>query len=149
MKTIATVILMAVSLLMVSRAATASGDHDHNNPRHIAMETLGKNMKAISRGVKSGAITADLQKKSVKIVEISEQMIALFPKGAEGPKSRAKAEIWSDAAGFKKANDNFMNAAKALQVALTSGDAGASGAALKATGKTCGGCHKPFRAPKK
>jgi cytochrome c556 len=152
MKTGYFAIAMAVALLaIVSMTFTipAHADNQENTPRHIAMKTLGKNMKTIGRAVKSGNITPDLQARAAEIREIAGRLLSLFPKGQEYQGSRAKPEIWSDAAGFKTSNDKFILAAKALVVALKSSDAGASKSALKATGKNCGGCHKAYRLPKK
>jgi cytochrome c556 len=63
--------------------------------------------------------------------------------------TRAKPEIWSDAAGFAGKLETLAAATPALVAAAKTGNAGAIGAALGKVGKTCGGCHKPFRVPKK
>jgi cytochrome c556 len=144
--TMAAALLAVVSMTL---AEPARADNQDNDPRHIAMKTLGKNMKTIGRAVKSGNITPDLQARAAEISEIAGRLLSLFPKGKEHQGSRAKPEIWSDAAGFKTSNDKFILAASGLVAALKSGDAGASKSALKATGKNCGGCHKAYRLPKK
>jgi cytochrome c556 len=138
-------VLLSITFPFSSAVAGSS----ENSPRHSSMKTLGKNMKTISRGVKSGNLTPDLKLRASEIQEISTKLVSLFPKGHEHEGSRAKAEIWSDATGFKKANQNFIRATNILLSALESGDIAASQAALKATGKTCGGCHKGYRLPKK
>jgi cytochrome c556 len=140
---------LVVVLASQSITVRAHSGENKNDPRHVAMTTLGQNMKAISRAVKSGNITADLPQKAAEIHKISNGLVALFPKGNELPESRAKPEIWSDSAGFNAANNNFIKAASDLANALKSGDIAASKLALKATGKTCGGCHKAYRLPKK
>ena len=144
-----TVISTFVLTLALTLTPTVASSHDDKDPRHIAMSTLGKNMKTIKRATKAGEITPDLQKRASEIQEISTRLVALFPAGQQAADSRAKPEIWSDMAGFKKANDKFIVAAAALVKAVGSGDPAAVGAALKGTGKTCGGCHKPYRLPKK
>ena len=136
-------------MLALSLTPSPANAHDDKDPRHIAMSTLGKNMKAIKGAVKAGKITPDLQKRAGEIAEISTRLLSLFPEGKQAVDSRAKPEIWSDAAGFKKANDKFIGAAAVLVKAVGSGDPAAVGAALKGAGKTCGGCHKPYRLPKK
>ena len=145
----ATAVVSIFSVTSMMLIVPANADNQENNSRSVAMKTLGKNMKTIGRAVKSGNITPDLQARAEEIKEISGRLISLFPKGQELPDSRAKPEIWSDAAGFKKSNDKFPLAANALVAALKTGDAGASKSALKATGKNCGGCHKAYRLPKK
>lgn len=72
-----------------------------------------------------------------------------FPAGSDATagKTRAKAEIWSDAAGWKAANDKSSAAATALVAAVNGGNAEAITAAAGALQGTCGGCHTPFRGP--
>ena len=152
MKIIITGVFSLVFVVFLASQTTtvqAHSEKHETNPRHVAMTTLGKNMKAISKAVKSGNVTPDLQQKAGEIHKISNGLVALFPKGKELSESRAKPEIWSDSAGFNAANNNFIKAASDLANALKSGDIAASKLALKATGKTCGGCHKAYRLPKK
>ena len=124
-----------------------SADHE-KTPRVQVMWMIAKNMKALGAFAKGEARpSADLADKARQIATLSHTVVAMFPKGSEG--GRAKAEIWSDWAGFVKAADDFKAAAPKLVAAADSMNAGQVGAALGAVGKTCGGCHKPFRTPKK
>ena len=73
-----------------------------------------------------------------------------FPAGSgpeTGIKTAAKPEIWAQPADFKAAHDALVVEAGKLVTVAASGDAAAIGAQLQATGKACGGCHKPFRVP--
>ena len=63
------------------------------------------------------------------------------------PNTRAKAEIWSDAAGFEKSATDLEAAADAL-VAAAGADLAAVQAAMGAAGQTCSACHKAYRGPK-
>ena len=63
----------------------------------------------------------------------------------EVPGTRAKAEIWSDAAGFAKAGQALADAADGL--AASSGLDGLR-AAMGAAGDACSTCHKSYRGPK-
>jgi cytochrome c556 len=69
----------------------------------------------------------------------------LFPAGSGGDNTRAKDEIWSNAADFKAKVADFQNAAAMVFAAANSGDAAAVGKAMGALGGSCGGCHKPYR----
>ena len=62
---------------------------------------------------------------------------------AEG--SRAKPEIWSDAAGFAAKMADLKNAAAAMSGAA---DQAAVGAAMGGIGGACKGCHETYRGPK-
>ncbi len=59
--------------------------------------------------------------------------------------SRAKAEIWSDAAGFAQKFTDLENAASAM---IGAADAAAVGAAMGGIGGSCKGCHQDYRGPK-
>ena len=57
-------------------------------------------------------------------------------------KTEAKAEIWSDPAGFEAAGKAYMTAEAAV---LASTDEASFKAAFPALGKSCQGCHEKFR----
>jgi len=60
-------------------------------------------------------------------------------------KTRALAKIWEDMAGFGKAYTDWLAAVDALGNEVGNGQP-ALAAAVGNLGKTCGGCHKPYRA---
>ncbi len=71
---------------------------------------------------------------------------AFAPGSDKGAKTRAKPEIWSDAAGFKKVMDNFQaEAAKLAEVARTATSVDQVRSQAAAMGKSCGACHDNFR----
>ena len=110
--------------------------------RQMAMKSLSKANKALGKAAKAGDAAA-AQKQAMMIVAASDKLEALFPKGSGagyGEKHQSKADIWKDWDKFQKANA----AMKAAAQKVASGDLKAAGD----IGKTCGGCHKPFRGPK-
>lgn len=71
---------------------------------------------------------------------------AFAPGSDKGAETRAKPEIWSDAAGFKKAMDNFQaEATKLAQVAKTAGSVDQIRGQFSAMSKSCGACHDNYR----
>lgn len=71
---------------------------------------------------------------------------AFAPGSDKGATTRAKPEIWSDAAGFKKAMDSFQaEATKLAQVAKTATSVDAVRGQFGALGKSCGACHDAYR----
>jgi cytochrome c556 len=142
--------MAGVGMLLMALAGTSAVAHDEKDPRHQAMEALGKSMKAISQTVKSGAaIDADTMAHARRIAETGDRVLDLFPEGPIGHGSRAKPEIWSDWSGFSAKAEAFGRAADGLLVAVQDGEPSRVEAALKQVGATCGGCHKPYRKPKK
>ena len=70
-----------------------------------------------------------------------------FPAGSDkGHPNRAKANIWSDAAGFKAAEDKFVAEIAKLDAAVRSGQADSLKTAFGPVGGTCKGCHDNYRA---
>jgi len=59
--------------------------------------------------------------------------------------NRSLPEIWSNDAGFKKAFENWRSAIDGVVEAAGKGQDELA-AAVGALGKSCGQCHKPFRA---
>ncbi len=117
--------------------------------RIAKMKQLGGHMKAIAAFAKGEtAYSRELNEKAAVINAIAKEMLALFPEGSGGQKTRSKPDIWVKKAEFEKVTRDFQVAAAGLVKAVSTGEQATIGAALGATGKTCGGCHKPFRSPK-
>lgn len=62
-------------------------------------------------------------------------------------KTRAKPDIWEEGSDVGQKNKDFMMAAAKLAEEAGKGQE-ALAAAFGPVGKSCGGCHKPFRGPK-
>jgi cytochrome c556 len=62
-----------------------------------------------------------------------------------GAPTKAKPEIWSDAAGFKQAADAFQAETPKLVAAAQSGNMDQIKAAFQGVVKTCDNCHDKFR----
>jgi cytochrome c556 len=71
----------------------------------------------------------------------------MWPEGSTAPTSRAKAEIWTDKAGFEARLKDFRDKSAALDEAAEKGDNAATLAAFTAFGATCGACHMAYRGP--
>jgi len=87
-------------------------------------------------------------KANVEIVKtLSTLPWSAFGAGTQG-KSSAKAEIWSDAAGFKSAQTKFEGAVVKLSAAADAGDLDRLRAAFGEVGASCKACHDAYRAKK-
>jgi len=114
--------------------------------RQQAMKDTGAAMKAIKAAVDGGKAT-DAVAPAETIAGIMKKAPGLFPQGSGEGKTDAKAEIWTDWEKFKEAAAGASTAAEKLAMVAKSGDAAATGDAMKALGGACGTCHKPFRKP--
>jgi len=70
---------------------------------------------------------------------------AAFGEGTDKGETRAKPEIWSDAAKFTEAREKLMAEMTKLAAATKTGNQDAIKAAVGATGGACKGCHDAFR----
>ena len=68
-----------------------------------------------------------------------------FLPGSDKGDTRAKPEIWKDAAKFKQAVDNFNADATRLVAATKAGTLDAVKGPFGALAKNCGSCHNEFR----
>jgi cytochrome c556 len=78
----------------------------------------------------------------------ADELPTWFPKGSgteAGVKTRAKAEIWTQADAFTDAGRQFQSEAAKLATTAAGSDLNALRAQAKATGEACGTCHKSFR----
>ena len=131
-------------------AGIASAEMSPAKQRQSAMKALGGHMKAIGAVAKGKvAHSAATAVHAQAIHEISQYLGLLYPAGSGGEETRAKPEIWSDSSGFSAKIDDFAAVTPFLVAAAKTGNAGAIGAGLRQVGKACGGCHKPYRKPKK
>lgn len=146
---------ITLSLVIVLFGAGAFGlttahAHDEKDPRHIAMESLSKNMETLGRAI-SQAPPGDAEHAlAAQIVDVAARMPALFETPNAGHNNnRAKPEIWTDWPGFSAKIDEFQKASADLATALKGTDPAAWSAALQAAGRSCASCHRPYRTPRR
>lgn len=123
--------------------------------RRAEMVAIGKANGGIGAVARMAAPTPDqinaVKGEADKVVAAFEKVKdpALWAKGsgvADGVTgTKAKAEIWSDPAGFKSAMDASVAAAHALKQAADSGDIAKVKTGQAALQGTCGGCHSKYR----
>lgn len=78
-----------------------------------------------------------------------KQLDALWPANSMTAESRAKPEIWSDAAGFKAELVKIQAAADQVVAMAEKGDLQGSKDQMKAVAAVCGTCHQAYRGPAK
>ena len=74
---------------------------------------------------------------------------ALFPPGSDRGDTRALPAIWSNRADFDRLHAEIAARLQALRAAAEAGDAAAFAGAYQQVGASCGGCHRPYRAPER
>jgi len=147
-KLIATSLAFAVS---VGAAATASAQAKPETlvkQRQAAMTLQGKYLGPLV-GMLKGVVPYDanvVARNAGYLEALSTMPWDGFAESTKGQKGTiALPVIWSDAAKFKQAQDQFQSAVAALVVASKSGDEAKVKAAIGNVGKNCGSCHDNFR----
>jgi cytochrome c556 len=145
----AAVALCAGLLVAGGGALAQSAGAKAAHARHEGFEQFGKAFKAINDQLKAGKPNwGKIRSSAATMQKLSGQIPGWFPAGSgpeSGGKTHAKAEIWSDAAGFQAALKPLAPAVAKLNVAAKAGDKAALQDAVKEAGGACGGCHKKYR----
>jgi cytochrome c556 len=117
--------------------------------RQTVMAIVGGNMGAMADIMKNRLdLPGHVAVHASELAEIAPLIGPAFKKNVATDATDAKPEIWQDWAKFEKAISDFEEAARNLEVAAAGSDPSAVGPAMKALGKSCGGCHDDFRKPK-
>lgn len=83
-----------------------------------------------------------------RIVQTTHDQYGWFPQGSgaeAGAKTKAKPVIWSDAAGFKAAQDRFQQQATLMSQAVDGGDLAQMRKQAHDLGEACAACHAKYR----
>jgi cytochrome c556 len=138
----------------VANVASGQGTpQDHSaimKARHEHYEEMGRAMKGIGTELKAGSPDlAAVQRHAGTIAGYGPQILTWFPEGSgpEAGRTRAKAEIWSDAATFRSAAQRMERASAEFNRAAQSGNVEAVRAALPELQSSCKNCHDRFRGP--
>jgi len=140
------VFAVLAALVLATSASVVHANADQIKYRKALMKGVGGAMGGLAAVVKGKVSASNAAALADAMNSFASIAPGAFPKGSGGDKTRAKDEIWSKAAEFKAAVSAFQKAAAGVAAAASSG--GNLKAAFGGLGKSCGGCHKPFRKPK-
>ena len=139
----------AMVITLTAGAALGQGVADVIKARQAGYKAQGAAFKKMGDELKKGDPDIAVIRASAKVLaDTSKNQYRWFPKGSgpeAGVKTAAKAEIWTNAAGFTAAQKAFEAEAGKLNAAAAKGDLGAIRPQAGAAAKTCGGCHDKFR----
>jgi cytochrome c556 len=109
----------------------------------------GAAFKTINDQLKSGAPVKIMMRASARTISnTARDQYNWYPAGSgaeTGLKTKAKPAIWSDAAGFRAAQDRFAREADLMSKVVDTGDAAAMQKQAKALGQACAACHQKYR----
>jgi cytochrome c556 len=141
--------VVCAPLWMSSAHAQFAKAEDAIKYRQSALSMLGTHMGRLQPVLKGQvAFDAAAVKANVAVIQtLSTLPWSAFGAGTQGTSS-AKPEIWSDAAGFKAAQQKFEAAVVQLSAAADSGDLNKLRSAAGDVGASCKACHDSYRAKK-
>ena len=117
--------------------------------RQQGFPTLGGAFKSISDPLKAPAPDIAAIRVAANTIARTGGLIGgWFPAGsgpAPGVRTKARPEIWTNSGQFGVAMTAFRNQGPQLKAAADSGDVARIRTEFAATGRTCAGCHTPFR----
>ena len=126
---------------------------DAPKARHDYFEEFGDATKAINRELKGSSPSAEtIQRHAAYLHAQAQRLPGWFPAGSgpdAHPRTRAKAEVWSDPEGFARASQAFLAATQRFDAAARSGNVAAVQGALPDLQSSCKGCHDRYRGPER
>jgi cytochrome c556 len=146
-----TVIAVGAALTSLSAAAQFQKPEDAIKYRQSVLTVMANHLGrvgAMAQGrvpfdAKAAADNAEI------VVMMSKLPWVAFGEGTDkGLPTRAKPEIWKDAAKFKDRQHNMMAEAEKFEAAAKTGNLDDIKAAVGTLGKACKACHDDFRAEK-
>ncbi|MEZ7823934.1 MAG: cytochrome c [SAR324 cluster bacterium] len=114
--------------------------------RQNVMKSTAGHMGAIVDILKNDLpLQAHILDHARSIQQNSKMTLATFSKGTGLGNTKAKPAIWENWSKFESAVQDFERESAKLVKVAESGDMEALAKQVRATGKTCGGCHRNFR----
>jgi len=149
---------LAAAMAVAGGAAVAQDNAAATTPGGKAVLARQAHYKDLGKAF--GGLNGELRKDSpdkaalaaggAAVNTLAQALPSWFPKGSgpeAGVKTAAKAEIWTDAAGFAAAVGKLQGETAKLQEVATAGDLDAIKAQVRATGAACKNCHDQYRQP--
>ena len=136
-----------ILLLIVFYGSLSFADsHGIIKYRQNVMKSTAGHMGAIVDILKNRLpLEAHIVDHARSILQISRMILSIFPEGSGKGRTRSKQAIWGNWSEFESAANDFERESVKLSKVAESGDMEALAKQVKATGKTCSGCHRNFR----
>ena len=142
-------ILTAVSMLLLIvfyGSLSFADSHGIIKYRQNVMKSTAGHMGAIVDILKNRLpLEAHIVDHARSMLQISRMILSMFPEGSGKGRTRSRQAIWENWSGFESAANDFERESAKLSEVAESGDMEALAKQVRATGKTCSGCHRNFR----
>lgn len=148
-KWVSTGLLAAATIVFAAPAAAQfQKPEDAVKYRQSALTVMANHFGRIGAMV-NGRVPFDAkaaQDNAQVVATLSSLPWAGFAANTEALKSKAKPEIWKDAAKFKESSDKLVTETAKLEAAAKTGNLDTIKVAFGAVGASCKACHDAFRA---
>ena len=110
------------------------------------MKATAGHMGAIVDILKNGLpLESHVSDHARSMFQNSRMTLSMFPKGSGKGRTKSKQSIWENWSEYESAANNFERESAKLAEVAEIGDMEALAKQVRATGKTCSGCHRNFR----
>jgi cytochrome c556 len=145
------VIATVVGLLCMGGAANAQGEGPDGvvKGRQAGMMLSGVAMGAIKAAIDAGQAPSTQRFNSRALARWAHAVPGMFPAGSgpeSGVETHARAEVWSDRAGFEAKAADYAAAADRLAELAAGEDAAAFSAQWTVVRASCQSCHDVYKA---
>ncbi|MEC7757441.1 MAG: cytochrome c [SAR324 cluster bacterium] len=141
--------LTAVSILLsiiFYGSLSFADSHGIIKYRQNVMKSTAGHMGAIVEILKNGLpLEAHVSDHARSMLQNSRMTLSMFPEGSGKGRTKSKQAIWENWSEFESAANDFERESAKLAEVAESGDMDALAKQVRATGKTCSGCHRNFR----
>ena len=143
--TLKTAALLLLLIFVYGRVSFADS-HGIIKYRQNVMKSVSGHMGAIVDILKNGLPLKDhIVDHALSMQQISRMTLSMFPEGSGKGRTKSKQVIWEQWSEFESAASDFERESIKLVEVAQSGDMEALSKQVRATGKTCSGCHRNFR----
>jgi len=133
-------------LFFVYGTVSFADSHGMIKYRQNVMKSVSGHMGAIVDILKNGLPLKDhIVDHALSMQQISRMTLSMFPEGSGKGRTKSKQVIWEQWSEFESAASDFERESIKLVEVAQSGDMEALSKQVRATGKTCSGCHRNFR----
>lgn len=146
----ATIATLTMAGILAAAPAAAPTPQAAIAARQAGYKKMGAAMKALNEQLKGDAPAKDAMAGAARTLAMTaREQARLFPAGSgqtAGIPTDALPGIWTDRATFDAQMNRLIAESGKLMAVTNGGDLNAIRAQAKATGATCAGCHRQFRA---